>query len=188
MLILVSGDSHLPKHTLCYTCLYCSSCNKLTAWSRVLLEKLTDRKHIPNISWNPKIITLFTSACNWTSSLTSSIKFTHWHSIPLRSILMACTIHARVLQVGSFLMKFQSISLHSHECYMPHPYSCSSFDSDNIWREVQIMKILITQFCPDSSSFFPLGYKYSPQHPVLRHPQVHVGLHKTVSCTSSTSK
>jgi hypothetical protein len=32
------------------------------------------------------------------------------------------------------------------------------------------MKLLIMQFSPTSCHFIPLWYKYSPQHPVLKHP------------------
>jgi hypothetical protein len=33
------------------------------------------------------------------------------------------------------------------------------------------MKLLIMQFSPNSSLFIPPWSKYSPQHPVLKHPQ-----------------
>jgi hypothetical protein len=33
------------------------------------------------------------------------------------------------------------------------------------------MKLLIMQSSPASRHFLPLRFKYSPQHPVLRHPQ-----------------
>jgi len=33
------------------------------------------------------------------------------------------------------------------------------------------MKLLIMQFSPSSSLFFPLRSKYSRQHPVFKHPQ-----------------
>jgi hypothetical protein len=39
------------------------------------------------------------------------------------------------------------------------------------WRRVQVMKLLIMQFSPTSCHFIPLRSKYSPQHPVLKHPQ-----------------
>jgi hypothetical protein len=42
---------------------------------------------------------------------------------------------------------------------------------DFTWRSVQVMKPLITQFPPISCHFISLRSKYSPQHPVLKHPQ-----------------
>jgi hypothetical protein len=41
--------------------------------------------------------------------------------------------------------------------------------SINLW--VQVMKLLITQFSPISSHFFPCSCKYSTQHRVLKHTQ-----------------
>jgi hypothetical protein len=44
--------------------------------------------------------------------------------------------------------------------------------SNNIWRSVQVMKLLIMQSSSASCHFLPLRSKYSPQHPVLKHPQI----------------
>jgi hypothetical protein len=38
------------------------------------------------------------------------------------------------------------------------------------FRQLQVMKLLITQFSPISRHFVSLWSKYSPQHPVLKHP------------------
>jgi hypothetical protein len=38
-------------------------------------------------------------------------------------------------------------------------------------RRIQVMKLLIMQFSPTSNHFISLRLKYSPQHPVLKHPQ-----------------
>jgi hypothetical protein len=43
-------------------------------------------------------------------------------------------------------------------------YPCS------IWSGLQIVKLLITQYSPASYYLIPLRSKYSPQHPVLKHP------------------
>jgi hypothetical protein len=40
-----------------------------------------------------------------------------------------------------------------------------------ISRGVQVMKLLIMQLSPISHNFISLWTKYSPQHPVLKHPQ-----------------
>jgi hypothetical protein len=60
----------------------------------------------------------------------------------------------------------------SHACYMPGPYHSHWFYHPNIilWS-VQVMKLLTLQSSLASRHFFPLMSKYSPQHPVLRHPQ-----------------
>jgi hypothetical protein len=39
------------------------------------------------------------------------------------------------------------------------------------WRRLQVMKLLIMHFSPTTCHFIPLRSKYSPQHPVLKHPQ-----------------
>jgi hypothetical protein len=41
----------------------------------------------------------------------------------------------------------------------------------NIWWRTQIMKLCTVQLSSASCSFVSLIFKYSPQHPVLRHPQ-----------------
>jgi hypothetical protein len=60
------------------------------------------------------------------------------------------------------------IFLLPYSCYIP----CSSNPNSNYtWRRVQDMKLLIMQFSPTSCHFISLLSKYSPQHPVLKHPQ-----------------
>jgi hypothetical protein len=50
--------------------------------------------------------------------------------------------------------------------------SLSWFDyPNNIWWRVQFMKLLIMQSFPASRHYLRLWSKYSPQHPVLLHPQ-----------------
>jgi hypothetical protein len=41
------------------------------------------------------------------------------------------------------------------------------FYSNYIWRRVEIMKLLITQFSPTSYHFIPLLFKCFHDHPVL---------------------
>ena len=43
--------------------------------------------------------------------------------------------------------------------------------SDNIWWEIQIMKLLTVQLRPVPCHLVPRRVKYLPQHPILRHPQ-----------------
>jgi len=39
------------------------------------------------------------------------------------------------------------------------------------WCSLRLMKFLVVKSSPASCHFLPLSSKYSPQHPVLRHPQ-----------------
>jgi len=59
-----------------------------------------------------------------------------------------------------------------HTRYMP----CSSHSSwfyypHSIGWGVQIIQLLIMSFCPCPCYLVPLRPKYSPQHPILKHPQ-----------------
>jgi hypothetical protein len=52
---------------------------------------------------------------------------------------------------------------------IPHP-PCLDLPND-IWGWVQFMKLLIVQLPPFSWYFIRLRSKYSPQDPLLKHPQ-----------------
>jgi hypothetical protein len=55
---------------------------------------------------------------------------------------------------------------------MPCPSHLRWLDhSKYVWRGVQVTKHLIMQFPPISRASIPLRSKYSPQQPVLKHPQ-----------------
>jgi hypothetical protein len=51
-----------------------------------------------------------------------------------------------------------------------HPIHPRLGHSNYTWQRVQVMKLVIKQFSPASYHFIPLRSKYSPQHPVLKHP------------------
>jgi len=58
-----------------------------------------------------------------------------------------------------------------HTHYMHRPPHFSLFHHPKIIKwAVQIMKLLITQFSPLPCHLVPLRLKYSPQHPILKHP------------------
>jgi hypothetical protein len=82
-----------------------------------------------------------------------------------------------VFLVVSFLLAFPPISsmyihLRFHSCYIPCQSHPPWLDHSNYtWRRVQFMKHLIMQFSPTSRHFISLRSKYSPQHPLLKHPQ-----------------
>jgi hypothetical protein len=76
---------------------------------------------------------------------------------------------------GPFLTAFPlKCYMHSsspHSCYMPCPSHPSWLDHSNYtWRSVQVMRLLTMQYFPTSCHFISLRSKYSPQHPVLKHP------------------
>jgi hypothetical protein len=55
---------------------------------------------------------------------------------------------------------------------MPHQFLSSLFyHPHNIGWGVQIIKLLIIRFYSLSCYLIPLRPKYSPQHPILKHPQ-----------------
>jgi len=59
-----------------------------------------------------------------------------------------------------------------HTCYIARPPHSSWFDhpNNNGWA-VQIIKLHIMQFSAFPCYLVPLRPKYSPQHPIIKHPQ-----------------
>jgi hypothetical protein len=56
--------------------------------------------------------------------------------------------------------------------YMPHsPHPHRRDHSNYTWQSVQIMQLFIMHFSPPSHHFIRFQSKYSPQRPVLKHPQ-----------------
>jgi len=59
-----------------------------------------------------------------------------------------------------------------HTCYMPRSSHSSRFDyPNNIWWGILLSKLLIMHFSLLINHLIPLKVKYSPQHPILKHPQ-----------------
>ena len=59
-----------------------------------------------------------------------------------------------------------------HTYYMPRPSHSSRFDHpNNIGWGVQFVNLLIMQLSPLPYYLVPLRPKYSPQHPIFKHPQ-----------------
>jgi hypothetical protein len=54
-----------------------------------------------------------------------------------------------------------------HSCYMLRPSQPSWLDH---WKGLEVMKLLIMQLSPASSRSIRMRSKYSPQHPVFKHP------------------
>ena len=60
----------------------------------------------------------------------------------------------------------------AHTCYMPSTFHSSRFyHPDNIGLGAQIIQLLIMLFPPLPCYLVSLRPKYSPQHPILKHPQ-----------------
>jgi hypothetical protein len=97
--------------------------------------------------------------------------------ISLRSILIPSSHLHLGLSSGLFPFSLSHqnpvhVSTLSHACHMPCPPHSPWFDlPNNIWWWVQIMKLPTVQLSLFSCYFIPLRSKYSPQHPVLKHPQ-----------------
>jgi hypothetical protein len=71
-----------------------------------------------------------------------------------------------------FNQKFCTHFSSPHAYYMPCPSNPSWYDHpNNIWWRVQIMQLFIVLFFPSSFYFLSLRSKYSPQHPVFKHPR-----------------
>jgi hypothetical protein len=73
---------------------------------------------------------------------------------------------------------------------MPCPSHPPWLDHTNYaWRRVKVMKLLIMKFSPSSCHYISLWPKYSPLHPVLKHPHqmnpILLKVHKT-SFTNET--
>ena len=61
----------------------------------------------------------------------------------------------------------------THTCHMPSPYYSSRFyNPHNIGWGIQIIQLPVTQSPPFPRFLVLRGSKYSPQHHVLKHPQL----------------
>lgn len=78
-----------------------------------------------------------------------------------------------------FRLKISMHLLSSYVFYMTRPsHTCWFYRPKSKWR-AQIMSILIIKFSSSCCHFLPLRYKYSPQHPALKHPQQLQGVYAT---------
>jgi hypothetical protein len=149
----------------------------LTNCMRVLLEKLTVTqlvKKFPTFYGTRMFITACIRIRRWSHSWARFIQFTF--SYP--------TIHSNIILLPKprpskwsrpFRISGQNCvypSHFSHACYMPHPSNIPLYDHpNNIWWSEQVMKFLTVQSSTASPHFLPLRSKYSPLHPVHKHPQ-----------------
>ena len=144
------------------------ACNiKLTAWSNVLLEKLTGPqlvKKFPAFHGNGKFITMFTRACLYPEPDESS------DCLPVLFLYVPFLYYSHIyvcaFQVTSSLQdalpKRFRIFLLSHTCHMPRPSHHPSFDHPNE-----------AHHCSFLQSPFSLLSKFQifPQYPIFEKPQ-----------------
>ena len=151
----------------------------LTPWCSVLLEKLTGLQLVKKFPFygTRRFITALTSVRHLSLPWASPIQSTYPHPTSWRSILILST-HLRLdLPSGLFPSSFPTKTLYAplsspHTRHMPSPSHSSRFHHPhNIMWAVQIIKLFIMKFSSSSFYLVPLKPKYSPQHPILKHPQ-----------------
>ena len=129
-------------------------------------------QRIPHILWNPKV-----HYCihKWLPSvpMPSQLDQVCFQKIQLNIILPSTTRSSKWSLSFRFPHQNPVCTFPlPHTCYMPQPFHSSRlFHSNNIRWGGQIIKLLIIEFSPFSCYLVPLRPKYSPQHPILKHPQ-----------------
>jgi hypothetical protein len=102
------------------------------------------------------------------SKINPSHRLTYLYKIHFNIIILS------ILKSTIWLLHFRFCDQNSVSisCYMPCSFYPPWLDHSNYtWWRVQVTKRLIMEFSPASYCFICLQSRYSPQHPVLRHPQ-----------------
>jgi hypothetical protein len=133
-------------------------------------------QELPSILWNPKVRHRVHKSPTLVPIL-SQIDPTRSHPISLRSILILST-HLRLGLSSCLLPSGFPTNILYALLFPPIRATCPVHlillnlnHSNYVRRGVQVMKLLIMQFTPISRHFISLQSKYSPQYPVLKHPQ-----------------
>jgi len=152
---------------------------KPTPWRRVSLNKLIVPqldKQLPAFYGTRRFVTAFTSARHLSLSWATLIQSILPQLTSLRSILILSS-HLRLGLPSGLLPQVPHqnpvcTSPLPHACHKPCPTHSSWFDHpNNIWWEAQIIRLPIMASPPLSCYLVLLRPKYSPQHPILEHPQ-----------------
>ena len=152
----------------------------LTPWCRVLLEKLTGLqlvKKLPAFHGTRRFITALTSVRHLSLSWASPIQSIYTHSTSWRSVLIL-SAHLRLgvpsgLLPSGFPTKTPYTPSPPQTRHMPSPSHSSRFyHPHNIGLGVQVIEPLVMQFPPFPRHLVLPRSKYSPQHHVLKHPQL----------------
>ena len=139
-------------------------------------NRFTASQEIPRIYRTQRFITAFTNACHLSLSWANSIQPIPPHPTSWRSILILFS-HLRLdLLSGLFPPGFPTKTLYTP---LPSPIRATC-PAHLILFDFITRKTLGEQYRPSSSSlcsflhspcYIPLRPKYSPQHPILKHPQ-----------------
>jgi hypothetical protein len=149
----------------------------LTRWGRVLLRSHNSLRYsrIPNILWKPKINYHVHNNSPLVFILNWSIQYIPSYLIFLRFILILSSHLYLGLPNCLFSHSYLTKMLYASAFY-PMRVTCPAHPILLhliiliVTCDFQVMKLLKLEFSLVSCCFIPLCSKYSPQHPLLKHP------------------